>query len=313
MVKSLPVQVFLATPSAPTVATTSRLIGSIQCIAKADYVDGEHMAVIDDGVNPAVTFEADVAGDGAVEEQVDISGATTPASVAAILKTAIDGAGLDLVCTNAGSGLLTLRLLDNSQVGGTITETVTDADHVVTGFVTGATTQAYKVVYVDASDGVTAASSATSHATGPATLSATDYNTISGTAPAGTAAVKIYRTSGGATQGLIGTITGDLTYSLDDTGLVGDASTAPSVNTTGLGAPVDVSNLSSLYLQVSGTFTATIQIQGCITPGAWIDEGAAVTAAALPAVVESYAQLRVKMTAHTSGTPVVSLNGHRHY
>src|SRR3990167_5783147 len=86
---------------------------------------------------------------------------------------------------------------------------------------TGATTYGYKIV---GKDGITttAASTEGTTATGNATLSSTNYNAITWAAVSNTLDYDIYRTTGGATQGLIGTTTGIV---FNDTGLAGDAST----------------------------------------------------------------------------------------
>jgi hypothetical protein len=147
----------------------------------------------------------------------------------------------------------------------------------------GSTTYAYKLVATDGTDtvlGVTAASAATTITNGNATLSATNYNqigvaaadilTVTGaTHPvaAGNVIYNVYRTTGGATQGKIGTITvtqnGGLftTTTLNDTGLAGDSSTAPTVNTTGsatFAGPVSFANGGS-----SGN--TTLSVGGAVT------------------------------------------------
>ena len=91
---------------------------------------------------------------------------------------------------------------------------------------TGATTYSYKIV-AKAQNGVSAASAAGSTATGNATLSTTNKNLIAWVAIAGATVYDVYRTVGGATQGLIATA-GNVT-SIMDTGLTGDASTAPAM------------------------------------------------------------------------------------
>jgi hypothetical protein len=85
---------------------------------------------------------------------------------------------------------------------------------------TGATTYGYKIVATNGS-GVTAASTEGTTATGNATLSSSNFNRISWTAVTGATGYTVYRTTGGATQGLISTITLGSTVTLDDTGLVG--------------------------------------------------------------------------------------------
>jgi len=89
----------------------------------------------------------------------------------------------------------------------------------------GATAYSYVVVAL-AQNGVSAASAAGSTTTGNATLSGTNTNRIVWVAVAGATAYRIYRTVGGATQGLIATV--GATTTIDDTGLAGDSSTAPA-------------------------------------------------------------------------------------
>ncbi len=95
---------------------------------------------------------------------------------------------------------------------------------------TGATAYSYKVVALHR-QGQTAASSAGSTTTGNATLSSSDFNRITWTAVTNATAYRVYRTVGGATTGQIG-IVGAVTQ-FDDTGLTADATTAPTVNTSG--------------------------------------------------------------------------------
>lgn len=96
---------------------------------------------------------------------------------------------------------------------------------------TGATTYTYAVVATNGT-GHSQASVVGTTTTGNATLSATNYNLLNWTlVPKGTG-YDIYRVSGGATQGKIGSTTAALT--LNDTGLAGDSTTAPTTNTSGV-------------------------------------------------------------------------------
>lgn len=88
--------------------------------------------------------------------------------------------------------------------------------------------------------GSSAASAAGTTTTGATTLNTTNYNVIHIQATAGAWGFDVYRTVGGATQGKIGTAlatdysgggTGYLSF--NDTGLTGDATTAPVSNTSG--------------------------------------------------------------------------------
>lgn len=176
----------------------------------------------------------------------------------------------------------------------------------------GTTSRSYKLVGLDADGSHSAAGAAGNSATGVDTLNSTDKERITWTDPVGAVSVQIWRTVPSGPKGLIGTVAAGV-QTFDDIGqtpsVVGDP---PSTNTTGIGDPVSVGDMEEVYLQASGTFTATVQVQGSIAPGAWMDEGAAITAvsAAPVQVAESYEQLRVKMTAFTSGTPVVTVGGH---
>lgn len=298
----------IPTPNAPSVAVHSRGIGSIQEVTKANHVDGETVT-ISDGTTSKI-FEYDVAGDGVGggHVQVDISGATTAADVAAILKTAIDAQGLLLTVTDAGAGLLNLRLNSTDQTRVSITETVANGGYAVTGFISGATTISYKIVGKDAQGGVTAASSAGTTTAGPASLSSSDYNRVTWTDPANAVTIDVYRTVGGATQGLIASVAAGV-QTLDDTGLAGDSATPPATRAQ-ISYPVDVSALREKLVSVSGTFTGTYQVQGSVDGIYWGDEGSAFTAAGVATVDKSWAMMRVKQTAYTSGTPTIKLAGH---
>jgi hypothetical protein len=110
--------------------------GTVTCVAKASLVDTDYIT-IGDGVNPAVIYEFDVAGDGAsvaTRVAVDVSGATTAADVAALLKTAIEANQPLLTVVDAGSGVLNLTHDLLGTLGNvTITENVADAGFLVTG------------------------------------------------------------------------------------------------------------------------------------------------------------------------------------
>lgn len=118
----------------------ARATGSITCIAKASYVDGE-THTIGDGMNPAVVYEFDPANNGvtAGRVQVNISTDTTAAQVAARLRTAIlaNQPALDVVDNADGTLSLTHRWAGS---GGNITmsDTVANAGHTSTGLSGGA-------------------------------------------------------------------------------------------------------------------------------------------------------------------------------
>lgn len=103
--------------------------GTITCIAKASMADTD-IITINDGINAAKVYEFDTVGDGVTggRVQVNISGATTAASVAAILKTAIEANQTYITVVDAGSGVLNLSATSRNL---TITETVGNASFLV--------------------------------------------------------------------------------------------------------------------------------------------------------------------------------------
>lgn len=110
--------------------------GTIDVVAQANLVDGETF-VLDDGTNPAVTFEYDVAGDGVGggNVQINVSGDTTADEVRDTTITAINGAGsLNISAANGGAGRVRVYN-DNVGTAGnqTITESVADAGFTVSG------------------------------------------------------------------------------------------------------------------------------------------------------------------------------------
>lgn len=143
-----------------------------------------------------------------------------------------------------------------------LTQLATPATPTITNVGTaGVTTQSYKVVAKSgfgSTLGATAASAAGSTTTGNATLSTTNYNVVTWAAVTGAASYDIYRTVGGAAQGKIASVlaTVDLgtgiqtaTYTLNDTALVADGTTAPTANTTGaLSVPAVLGDFSLIPL-----------------------------------------------------------------
>ena len=111
---------------------------------------------------------------------------------------------------------------------------------------TGSTAYGYKVVPLVGSR-VGAATAELTTATGNATLSGGNFNRITWAAPTNAIEVsgyRIYRVTGGATQGLIATVASDV-LTLDDTGLAGGGESVPTVNQT-------VAATASMILQSSG-------------------------------------------------------------
>lgn len=125
------------TPSTPGFVIDTlgpaRATGTITCVEKASMADSDYMT-IDDGI-AAKVYEFDTAGDGvtAGRVQVNISGASTAASVAAILKTAIETNQAISVTDNLNGTLSLTHLLYNATCNVAITENVADAGFLVTG------------------------------------------------------------------------------------------------------------------------------------------------------------------------------------
>lgn len=119
----------------------TKATGTIQFIAKASLIDGE-VFVLDDGMNPAVTFYFNQTGGytpsggyDATNIEVDISKDTTAGEVAITAKAAINGVH-DLLITDGAIASAELSL-ENDNFGTignqTITETVVDAGFTVSG------------------------------------------------------------------------------------------------------------------------------------------------------------------------------------
>lgn len=168
------------------------------------------------------------------------------------------------------------------------------------------TTYEYVRVRVDAHGDHSAASAVGATETGAEELNGDDFNVVTWTGDGYIS--KIYRKTGGDTQGLIATLAASVT-SLDDTGLEGDDATAPATTNSGIGSPVDVRDMREKLVQLGGTFVATFQLQGTLDQElGWVNVGTALTA---PGVVEdiprALAFVRLKNTAHTSSSDVAGV------
>lgn len=75
------------------------------------------------------------------------------------------------------------------------------------------------------------------------------------------------------------------------------------------GAAVNVQHMGTKTVQVTGTFVATVQIQGSLDNVNWVNEGAAFTAPGKIDVTSRWAFMRANTTAFTSGTPAARLCG----
>lgn len=148
------------------------------------------------------------------------------------------------------------------------------APTITTHGTTGSTTYTYKVVAKLANGEVTAASSAGTTTSGNATLNATNYDIVTITQVVNAVSYDIYRTAGGATQGKIANVldSGSSTTVFNDQGSVGDTTTAPTVNTTGVGISNNVSKWHGFSVWVDDNGDGkTYKIQGSVSEAATAD------------------------------------------
>jgi hypothetical protein len=177
-----------------------------------------------------------------------------------------------------------------------------------------ATSRKYKIVTLGSTlqDGSrrrrAVASSETTQAASPEALSEDTPMHITWSAVTGAQGYEVWRTDSLLTGGLIGTVAAGVT-AFDDVGEVGDGATAPTADETGISDEIDVLTLTDVAFQVGGTFVASIQPQGTINGSDWIDEGSAITSGGYTGVTKTYAKMRMKQTAYTSGTPTFALAG----
>lgn len=119
-----------------------------------------------------------------------------------------------------------------------------------TGFSGSGTARGYKLVFEDALGRLTNASTEAT-AGGPTSLDGSNYMTLTWTDPAGAAKAHIFRSTGGAldTLGYIGFVNAGV-QTFNDTGQLGDSSSAPATNFTGVGLPVSIKSLAKFSLYV---------------------------------------------------------------
>ena len=160
-------------------------------------------------------------------------------SVAAITSGTINGATIGIsnpkaaTFTSVGMSNTNLTMLPNP-AAPTVTNVGT----------AGLTTVTYGLVAVFADGTTSAIGVVTASATSNATLNGSNYNTISWSATPSASSIQVWRTAAGGTPstlGLIGTVTAGTT-TFNDTGVAGNAATAPIWNNTGVvfmnGTPV---------------------------------------------------------------------------
>lgn len=173
----------------------------------------------------------------------------------------------DIVVSGVTRPLVALALVNNSAGTVTVTQQFSTMSAVPaiqlaqpTNFtvmpfgVTGATTYSYVIVAKARNGTVLRASVVATTAAGNAALSVSNYNFLSWDLIARATQYDIYRTVGGATQGLIGTLTGyppSGTLGFGDTGLVGNGAAVPA-DVIGLTLPsLNTDRVSSLNTLVT--------------------------------------------------------------
>lgn len=129
------------TSALPTVDT--KATGRIVTPDGSLVLDGEQF-VLNDGTNPAVTFEFDTNASvtqTATLRQIVFTGAETATQMRALIKAAIDGAPtLNIDTSNYGTdGIDLINTVGGPEGNQAVTETVTDVGFVVTGMTGGAT------------------------------------------------------------------------------------------------------------------------------------------------------------------------------
>ena len=163
------------------------------------------------------------------------------------------GGGFAIGASSATASLTLQGGLVNSQLPApTLSSTVTNVG------TAGGTTYRYQVTALDGT-GETTGSSIQQTTTGNATLSGTNYNTITWTQVGGAVQYKIYRCTGAAcTPALLATVSGNnVTYNDQANGSPSGA--VPSSNTTG------GFTIAGALQGVGATFSSTLQVTGAAT------------------------------------------------
>lgn len=161
----------------------------------------------------------------------------------------------------------------------------------------GSTTISYKVV-ANGAVGTTAASSIATVTTANATLSAVNSVTVAWNPVPGAVSYTLYRTAAGGTPSTTGALTGATALgptvtTFTDTGVAGDSTTPPTVNTTGAvttgGGPVTAGalteNTTDQAIATNTVITAANMIEGilrCTTTATSTTDTAAAIVAQIP-------------------------------
>lgn len=78
---------------------------------------------------------------------------------------------------------------------------------------------------------------------------------------------------------------------------------------SGNGDAVECASLRDKSVQISGSFTASLQVQGSIDGSNWVSEGSAQTTPGVVNITTSWVFIRINAGAIT-GTPKATLCGH---
>jgi hypothetical protein len=78
----------------------------------------------------------------------------------------------------------------------------------------------------------------------------------------------------------------------------------------GSGDPIIIERFGDKTVQVAGTFTATVNIEGTLDGTNWqLVDGGALTAPGVIEIFPTYKELRVTISGYGTGTPVVTFGG----
>lgn len=83
----------------------------------------------------------------------------------------------------------------------------------------------------------------------------------------------------------------------------------PAFPAGGAGTAQLVQQFINKYIQVAGTFVATVNLEGTIDGTNWITLHAALSTGTLYSIPQTVEKLRLNVTAYTSGAPLVTFSG----
>jgi len=87
--------------------------------------------------------------------------------------------------------------------------------------------------------------------------------------------------------------------------------TIPQAN--GNGDPIDVSRLADMAIQISGTFSLTLQLQGTIDGTNYVNVGSTISAAGITAISGVYRKIRPVVSSYVSGEMVAVIVGRKQF